>query len=859
MKLEKMKLLGGGGLIFLTTFSVVSCSHNSTNKNTISEENDNLLNLGLHLNENGKQKTLNQFYDEYVVSGTLVLEKYTNWNSIVSIASTNKVNIVFDSLTIKENVIDVKCKINNEYDSFVLIGFKTNQEMLDDCVNKFNLVASEKSVIFTSEEIYNAYIKDTSENKNLLFINNFELTNEESALYVGLNNNNLIYKENKYNQEINVQIESVKWNNDEIDNDIKGTKITVNFVFEYTDSLNNKKYTVNKNMQISGFLSYQQKFDNLIEDFEKTVIVAKNNQEYNEEKLTPSIVIEQFNSSSTYEEKFEILNKNTTINSINVFNNKSGQESLAIIDGVSLDKNDDTALYIDCSFVWNKIIKKGIKLRITQFKSTSDYINNINDVLSQTSFKLTNQGINVSSTYVVSEFKIDPDTIWKYINRNDLPHLVGVNIVIDSVISNDGQDVPTKQKGTTLIIKGKYIYNDKEYSIYFQPVKGFKSLYSIVENDFIKKVNSINLQLTTEAKKELPSKVNSDNWKKYVTNIPEDNIENYISNLSFNGSNDDTGELAVSFEYNHIFHDVIITHKISQNLNGMQTNTELATQNYDQLSKKMEKSNFMDTIIKAGEKKSDYFSSYFGSNNTTFNALKELFNFPILHGISISLNDLKYSKNDRSLSDTQLKVDLKITNTYTKKSFNKRYIIDGFMDPFNFGNTYLGTIRNMISYNGKQTIKFNNPDVKKWWDVPNSWKASIPASWQNGWLWEGSGYGWGYNEPYTWFRNNDSHKWINNSANGMNAKQTAINIITNVLTNSNMKFTLSNWSLNNKTYGQVRTGYKDDGGIIRGDITCSITFRTQAYDKKNHLANYNEITVDNVYVFIYFKDDFWKK
>ena len=793
-----------------------------------------------------------------MISGTSVLEKYTNWNNIISIASMNKVNIVFDSLTIKENVIDVRCKINNESDSFVLIGFKTNQEMLDDCVNKFNLVASEKSVIFTSEEIYNAYIKDTSANKNLLFVNNFELTNKDSALYVGLNNNNLIYKENKYDQEINIQIESVKWNNDEIDNDIKGTKITVNFVFEYIDSLNNKKYTVNKNMQISGFLSYQQKFDNLIEDFEKTVIVAKNNQEYNDEKLTPSIVIEQFNSSSTYEEKFDILNKNTTIDSINVFNNKSGQESLAIIDGVSLDENDDTALYIDCSFVWNKIIKKGIKLKITQFKSTSDYVNNINDVLSQTSFKLTNQGINVSSTYVVNEFKIDPDTIWKYINRNDLPHLVGVNVVIDSVISNDGQDVPTKQKGTTLIIKGKYIYNDKEYSIYFQPVKGFKSLYSIVENDFIKKANSINLQLTTEAKKELPSKVNSDNWKKYVTNIPEDNIENYISNLSFNGSNDDTGELAVSFEYNHIFHDVIITHKISQDLNGMQTNTELATQNYDQLSKKMEKSNFMDTIIKVGEKKSDWFSSYFGSTNKSLDGLKELFNIPTIHGNTVSVNDIKYSKTDKSLNDTQLKVNLKLKNNYTSQFMDKEYIINGFMDPFAFGDLYEGNVRNYINKKNAN-VKFNNPDIKNWNDVPSVWKTNAAPNWQNGWLWEGSGYGWGWSEPYTWYRNGDQNKWINNSAGGFNAKLTVTNIINDSLKNSNFKVSISNWFLNNKTYGQKRTGYCDDGGIVRGDAGCSLTFKTIAYDNKKHLADYNNATIDNVYVFIYFKDNFWKK
>lgn len=402
----------------------------------------------------------------------------------------------------------------------------------------------------------------------------------------------------------------------------------------------------------------------------------------------------------------------------------------------------------------------------------------------------------------------------------------------------------------------------KSYQFVFKPVKGFRPYVYSIQEELNAEVAKIKLSLTEAAKDVLPSEVNLNNWKTYVSNTPKEDLTYFISDINFEGSEDRWGDLNVSFNYNRLIGDgFYVSASFTQKLSGMKNSMSEEERQFWLLKEKMEKSNYLDTIIKKGEKKSNWFSSYFGYNNDTIDGLRKLFDIPKLDNVEYEINSIEYSKTNKKLSDTELKVSLKVKYTKTNDSFNVDYLIDGFKDPFGFGNMYMtgGTIREMINMDKSKPKIFNDPNIKKILDVPSKWLSPVSANWQNGWLWEGSGFGWGYSNPYDWYRKNDAKKWINSSSEGSSVmKYIAQDIINSLLRTSNIQAHAFNWTLNNKTFGQVRTGYVGDGGIVRGDITCSITFRTYALGDKGNTASYDPKTVDNIYVFIYFKDEFWK-
>lgn len=857
-KNKKNRIFLEASLLSLTlapSIATVSCNSLAINNDAINQENSILDNdndfekLELKLNEEGKKLTITEFYN----GGFSSLEKYTNYNELVSALEAKNYTVEFSTFVKDNNVIKLILLIDGKEGVFFLSGFKANSLFLQEYVDKFNLTLLETSKQYTSAEIYENFVNGNTSYRNLFFINNFKLSTGKIWLDT---NGSLKYVISEISESpISVDVSNIEWNESETNEDLKGTQLAVEFEFSYV--VDDKKIVTYKSFVFSGFMSFKSRFDVLANEFSNQSILAN-------EDLSISIeeIIQEFNNQETYEQKFEVLKKYTNISTIMGFNPNSTLSFKAIVEKISLNKTYDGVLDLECKLSWNGIEKSGVVINAYNFNYINADAQSIKNKLTSIQLQPTSEGKQVTSIKVKEEFDKNNESLWTYVNKSGIPSNLNTTVKITNVSSNKNNNSDISEWGTTLIAEGEFSLDGKIYKFVFKPITGFRSYVYSIQEELKAEVAKINLSLTEEGKNVLPSEVNENNWKTYITNIPLEDTTYFISNLSFEGSSDRFGELNVSFNYNRIISDSFyISVPFTQKLSGLKNNMTEEEKQFWSLKEQMQKSNYLDTILKKGEKKSSWFTSYFGYNNVSIEGLRRLFDIPKLDNVEYEVKYIQYSKTNSSLSDTQMKVSLNVKYTKTNDSFNVVYLVDGFKDPYGFGNMYEGTVRDVLNISNSKPKKFNNPYIKKIWDVPTPWRSTVAGSWQWGWLWEGSEYGWGYSKPYEWYRKNDSYNWINNSYEGMSAKWTAIDIIQDVLNNSSSGIQAQpfNWSLNNKTYGQVRTGYKDDGGIIRGDIMCSLTFSTYALDDKGNIAYYDKKTVDNFYIFIYFKDDFWKK
>lgn len=383
-------------LTLITPIAAVSCNGLSSNnissnqENSTSNNSDVIENLELKLNSEGKKLTVTEFYN----GGLTSLEKYTNYLDLVATLEAKNHIVEFSTFVIDNNIIKVVLLIDGKEGVFFLSGFKANSSCLEEFANKFNLTLLETTKQKSSIEIYESFINGNKLDRNLVFMNNFELSTGKIWLDAdGL----LKYVVPEISEDpININIIDIEWNKSETNETLKRSQLEVEFEFSYFEG--NKKYAIYRSYTFSGFMSFKNRFDMLADEFSNQVILA------NKGLLIPTEeIIQEFNNQDSSEKKLEVLKKYTNISEMIGFASNTISSFKAIVNKISLNETYDGVLDFECDLVWAGM-KKTPMISAYNFNYVNNAAENIKNKLTSIQLQPTAEGKNTSSIIVKEEF-----------------------------------------------------------------------------------------------------------------------------------------------------------------------------------------------------------------------------------------------------------------------------------------------------------------------------------------------------------------------------------------------------------------------------------------------------------------------
>ncbi len=913
---KKYKLLLGLGAITcssVVSMSVVSCT---SDKNVIEQFGNALPTFQFQLNEKAKELTVTQFISQINSLGMQsALTTYTsNINDLLNTNSEEGIKVEVTNYWKVTSSNSITVRINfakgNDVSSldFALIGFKLESEFLNDIKNRFledcKKVIANNVGTNTAQDVWDKWYDSTiSSSANSLNILNNYISNLPIDQQIWITEGKWVYKfddhtlanlyiPNKFSNETEAN-QYVSWNQDSNDNSIKGNqlKLNIGLQIEQITGTNTNSYTeiqsINIPIVVNGFYSYNERFESLAKSFYDNTRVASINS-----KISANVVVENFNSANTPENKLNVLKQYTNIDSFKNINGNiteylfvaTNEEATSIngnfvIDNVSVDSENEMNLVIHCHFVWNNLgINSNVKqyeLIASPFLTSNQFINDVNSSLQNTVLYVTEEGQKISSIEVENEFKKDQNSIGNYITLSsidfNLAETNGIkNLHVSNVIANNSPNTPPTILGYSLTVQMSYTYNGKNYDVNLaRPVEGFKSPFQTASNSFYESCEQIqnDLVINSLGRNVGVEEVTSSNWTKYVDGLPTLDSSHWISDFSKEGSNGMNGDLNLSFVYHWdwTYDDGVnqivwqFSKQITKVILGFRSNAIAAYQNFLALQGQLNNSNYFDTIQINGTKKSDYLSSYFGYNVTSSTAnsavsrakIGELWNLPQIYGVIVNIKNIWYSYTDSSLSDTQLKIELEIKTDPASgaidSSYSKTFTMSGFFNPWeSFVDGWV---------NKASGSYFNTDNYSVYSNVPAQYRMGI-ANWQT------TVAAYGNYKPYSYYAdvvNNyggdipqKTQKWIEY------ATPIVRTLATSELSTSFTAVSVSDVQFANT--GIYRRGSKDTDGICRTSTNIKLTFKTSVVDNKGNVAygQYRDRTSKNfIYIFLYFSNQYW--
>ena len=852
---KKHLLLGLGSMITLAPVSAMVVSCGKEEKNNELNENSIVSDWQFTLNSKGQQISADQFVVQCNETDILtVFKEYTNINQLENDLLSQNVTFVIKRPTVSSTgnsvnfeivFSDKKRELNVPY---ILSGFLTNNQyansVLDLIIDDFkqnvipNLRANSNQTL-TSQDIWNEWYQALPYNKNVILFNNI-LGFPNSLVQSNVYNGASVKLANNFSTEEQAK-EWVNWNSDEPNEQIKGTKLSIKMNFSISRTLeSNETIVVSKdvNFEVVGWTSYQEAFNSLCNNF-----VSRNGGiRIKDSSVTAYNVFVEYNNAGDESQKLSALKKYLDFTQLDI---DLGSQILEVKE----NKDNPLSLIIVSKLTWRGM-EKNVELNIGPFQSDDSYFNTLKENLKNLKLFPTKEGQTISSQEVANEWKSDPQTLQKYVSG--IP--TSDEVVTYRIANVDwDQEANITSQGSTLYINIELIYNKISATISLNPVTGFFPPYVKYQNEFLNKVNQIQLSLKPTSNNLINLDVNSNNWSEHILGIPEQNDNYKIINLNFNYDGGTNGKLNISFTYswkspiNYTFTD-----EISQDISGFVKYSERSNQNFSQVLLQMNKTNFLDSIQVQGTKKSDWLTSYFGNDlgrdynsQQLINGIKRLWNIPNDYfGVTFKITNIKYSKTDSSLSNTQLKIAFELKDNYnSSNSFSKEYIVDGFLDPYTSQANDLKTWGDGWELNNKNISKYSQVE-----SILQCGQANTQINILNGGYWR--------LEPYKFYaegQNNGGYqqKWV----------QYASGKILGVLNQwyGDNKISISVYSTSYVWLGEVRHGNKDSGGTCVTPIKTQIKFTTKAIDAKGNSAEgkYPEILTKGLVLWLYWSNQWW--
>ncbi|WP_406602224.1 hypothetical protein ACJA28_01595 [Mesomycoplasma moatsii] len=402
---KKTYLMGLGATTILSLIVPLAVSCSKNNKESTVNKILYSFSSTFSLNDQGKNLSVTQFIDECNKTEIIldIFRKYTNINElennlkneglyieIKSYESSSSGNSVNVEIIIKDKNLEI------EITNLILSGFLTNVEdmnvILESTIKQFeNLVVpnlkANTNPLITSQDVFNKWYNSTDTNKNKIIYDSI-VGLPDTIIQNNKYNDTTIQIENNYSNETEAK-EWVNWNEDELDNNVKGTKLAIKFRFSITRLTVNGEATISKDFvfNVLGFLSYQKSFDILLEETKNLILAPTVEGQI----LSSKKVVEEWNKDNKSLSKYV---KNLPI-STNVAN--------VIIKNVNWDNEADITERGSVLFVSIEIqmgsLKNSIQSKVKGFTSVYTQYNNqiqnkVQDI--QLSLKPSSQNLIVS-------------------------------------------------------------------------------------------------------------------------------------------------------------------------------------------------------------------------------------------------------------------------------------------------------------------------------------------------------------------------------------------------------------------------------------------------------------------------------
>lgn len=487
--------------------------------------------------------------------------------------------------------------------------------------------------------------------------------------------------------------------------------------------------------------------------------------------------------------------------------------------------------------------------------------------------KFKNDNLSLDSSSVEYQNKLK-DTLSQYMNNLPFSNATIV-YEVQNVAWNDTDNVQL-DLGKKLLID----YNVKYYKLddslnrkklndqlVSKTITGFISGPDKLLRVFNEKAAQMekDLVISDEGRKHIADEVDKNNWTTYIDNTPEENFNEQtglgyqVSFLTFDKNESDNfkggidGELKVSFtwtyttEFAGIKLNPFSYSVINKQIKGFKTYYEKAKDNLASIVNDWRDPNYLKNHLKSGVKLNTWFTSYFGydlkNQNDINNAFASIWNLPFdRFGIKTDIINVKYSRTDHSLSDTQLKFTIRVINQYPGQNDTiaatqtQEYTVDGFMDPYD------STARSWVAK--ADLSDFNDGGIQKYGSVEQKYKfgdANSQTSYVSWWLLA----------PYSYYEEKNQNSWIDW------AKPKIESIISD-LSSSSAVYSAQNIEWYHT--GTQRRGTKDSDGCCRTSTAFKIRIVTTKLDQHNNTAQgkYNDLTSRKLVIYLYFKNQYWR-
>lgn len=519
------------------------------------------------------------------------------------------------------------------------------------------------------------------------------------------------------------------------------------------EALASQVTTTNYKTYISGFVE-QTGIETIVHavrpsDNQGTLAISLSYRKGNQESIVKDFYVlgfkkqVDFNKEVVHQEYSNALSSNWTIKS-------AGREVLAAtvnesnisdyINNVPTPQNgveinyvtftvdsDSSKLNIIFQFVKNNIKSEAIQKEVVGFKTVASQ--DQEDVVN------ASNGFNLSPTSLASNVRPNEVTL-SNINQyvSGFPPSQSDNGVQSSVI--DVKPKALTSENDTIIVYIKFTKNGASITKASE-VRGFRQLTE--QEIFDQEVEAINPVISPDGTNVTAYYVNRNNVDQYVTGWGNWKPNVLFQSMSFAPSEDET-ELVIQFYVKK----GSFSKQITRTITGFMSKTAEATNNLVFLLNEYQKIDWTGSVNNT--KKNEILTTYFalGSEQQKLSRVKTYFSVPDLpenktRGVNIVM-DVKYSKTNKSLSNTQLELNWIFNNKHTsEKPIKRTRVFNDFKNPY-------ATIEKFVN------VRQNERKFGNWGGSFGSIQA---ATWYNNKI------SWGWMNQWTWYQNSDN-RWREN-------------------------------------------------------------------------------------------------